>query len=92
MKRLSRTSAIVLFAGVATAALGGVGGAIAADDPTVGRIQKRQAQNRTAYHRCARFALRVYQGGLSQAGNNSAKIRAARRHYQANLARCRALL
>lgn len=69
-----------------------INSAYAAGDPTQGRIQKRQAQNQAEYHRCARFALSVYQGGLSQAGNNSSKIRAARSHYHANLARCRALL
>lgn len=61
-----------------------------ADDPTQGRIQSRQTQNVAQYHKCAKFALRVFQGGLSQAGNNSAKIRAARTHYQSNLGRCRA--
>ncbi len=62
----------------------------AAGGPTQARVQKRQAQNTAQYHQCAGFALRVLKAGLSQAGNNSAKVRAARSHYQANLGRCRA--
>ena len=58
-------------------------------DPTSGRINERVAANNNEYFRCAKFSLRVYKAALSQAGNNSAKIRAARSHYQANLQRCR---
>jgi hypothetical protein len=58
-------------------------------DPTSGRINDRVTANREEYFRCASFSLRVYKAGLSQAGNNSAKIRAARSHYQANLQRYR---
>lgn len=65
----------------------------AGNDPTAGRINNReQAAKQKQYQKCATFSLRVFQGGLSQANNDSAKIRAARSHYQANLSRCRALL
>jgi hypothetical protein len=61
----------------------------AGTDPTTGRIQQHQAQARAQYHECAEFALRVFQGAMSQAGNDSVKIRAARSHYHGNLSRCR---
>ena len=92
MKPSINTTAAVLGIVALHIAFATINTAHAAGDPTQGRIQNRQAQNQAKYHKCARFALRVYQGGLSQAGDNSAKIRAARSHYSANMARCRALL
>jgi hypothetical protein len=90
--KLSRNlnlSAVV--AGSLLTAFVAIGNANAAGDPTQGRIEKRQtAQDLAQYHECAAFSLRVYQAGLTQAGNDSEKIRRNRRHYHANLDRCRA--
>lgn len=79
----------IILAGTASALGTTIPSAYAGNDPTSGRIQQRQAQARAQYHECAGFALRVYNAALEQAGGNSAKVRAARNHYQGNLGRCR---
>lgn len=89
--QISHALKILVAVAVVMPALGGASPQTrAGDDPTQGRIAKRQSQTMAEYHKCAEFALRVFKGGLSQAGNNNAKIRAARAHYQGNLSRCRA--
>ena len=90
MKISTSTKTLIVAFATLPAMVGAVTLASAGNDPTRGRIQNRQAQNTAQYHECAGFALRVFQGAMSQAGNNSAKIRAARSHYHANLGRCRA--
>ena len=62
-----------------------------AKDPTQGRIEQRQAQNRAQYFKCAEFSLRVFQACSQQAGGDSTKVRQCRAHYHGNLARCRQL-
>lgn len=90
MKRFWKLIMSTVIVGSMLTASGAIGNANAAD-PTQGRIEKRQRAEKLAkYNECAAFALRVYKAGLSQAGNNSAKIRAARNHYHSNLGRCRA--
>ena len=87
ISRMTKIAAIL--AGAASTLVAIVPAAYATNDPTSGRIQQRQAQARAQYHECAGFALRVYNAALEQAGGNSAKVRAARSHYQGNLSRCR---
>ena len=89
MKLSRKLTVPTVIVGSLLTAFGAVG--IANADPTQGRIEKRERSQKLAqYHECAGFALRVYKAALSQAGDNSAKVRAARTHYQGNLSRCRA--
>ena len=50
---------------------------------------KQKAAKLQKYYPCAEFALRVFQGCMSQANGNSTKVRACRNHYSFSLGQCR---
>ena len=64
-----------------------------AQSPTQARVNAAKAKHKAAklqkYYPCAEFALRVFQGCMSQAAGNSTKVRACRTHYTFSLGQCR---
>ncbi len=64
-------------------------GEVQAADPTSGRVQQRQAENRKEYFKCANFSLRVFNACLQQNQSKPQAQRRCRSSYQGNLQRCR---
>ena len=78
----------VMAVALATSSLAMTTGAFA-QSPTQARVNAQKSAKLQKYYPCAEFALRVFKACSTQAGGNSTKVRACRRHYSFSLGQCR---
>lgn len=65
--------------------------ALAAQDPTSGRLDQRQKQiAQQKFERCKKASLRAYNHTVRKANGDEVRIKQASRYYVKNVAGCRA--
>ena len=90
MKLTKTLTVAALLMGALPALSGATTSALAANDPTSGRLDQRQQQiAQQKFQRCKKASLRAYNHTVRKANGDAVRIQQANRTYVRNVAGCR---